>query len=129
LQNWRHFAAQWQQYEKYMLLGMPAGEITDMIRRDTLVSCLQGALHRRQVGELQMRPHLTFQEIWTQLARTYEVDDPHAARRRWQAIRLNRAGDSISLQNFLTFSTEFKLANQQVSDWTDQEVLDLVLKQ
>jgi hypothetical protein len=129
LQHWQDFVVAWQHYARYMLLGAPEGQAGDLLRRDTLVSCLSGALWKRWSGELRLRPTLTFDEVWSQLARAYEVDDPHTERRRWHEVRLQHSGGTIRLQEFLTFTTEFNLALQQVADLTDQEVLDLILKQ
>ena len=127
--RWAEFQGDWQRYAAYSLLGAPEGEMGQVLKRDLFVGCLGGLLGKRYSGEISRKPMITFEAIFKELQRTYDVEDPHAARKKWQQVHLRRNGQDISLQNWMLFETEYELAKSNVPDFTAQEEIDLILTQ
>jgi len=127
--RWTEFQGDWQRYAAYSLLGAPEGEMGQVLKRDLFVGCLGGLLGKRYSGEISRKPMITFDAIFKELQRTYDVEDPHAARKKWQQVHLRRNGQDISLQNWMLFETEYELAKSNVPDFTAQEEIDLILTQ
>ena len=126
--KWPAFGRDWQRYVAYMLLGAPEGAVGDIWKRDLLVTCLHQVLAKRYQAMVLARPSLSFGDLWRDLEKHYAIDDPHHWRAMWDGVELQHQGEVIRLKDWLFFQAEFEAAKSQVSDWTEQEELDLLLK-
>jgi hypothetical protein len=128
--HWMEFTRDWSRYSAYTLLNAPEGQIGDTIKRDLLVNCLHGLLRKKYDSAIIARPERTFTEIWRDLERLYSVDDPQRWISEWQQVALDCPNNGrIMLKDFLLFQSAFETAKLMVTDWTNQEELDLILRQ
>ena len=126
--KWPLFTRDWQRYVAYMLLGAPEGVIGDVWKRDLLINCLHNVLGKRYQSLVLAKPGLLFADIWRDLEKHFAIDDPHHWRAQWEQVELQHIGDVIRLKDWLFFQAEFEAAKTQVSDWTEQEEIDVLLK-
>lgn len=126
--RWPQFARDWHRYVAYMLIGAPDGAMGDVWKRDLLVNCLHSVLSRRYQTMILARPGLQFSDVWRDLEKNFAIDDPHHWRLQWDRVELQHAGEAVRLKDWLFFQAEFEAAKAMVSDWTEQEELDLLLK-
>ena len=130
--KWVEFARQWVRYSAYAMLGAPEGPLGDTLRRDLLVNCLHGTLHKRYATWTLQEPALTYAQIWADLERNFSVDDPNHWRRQWAGVTLRKGGkfgEDIKLMDLLAFRSEFEVARSFVQDWTQQEEMNLLMQQ
>ena len=126
--KWPQFVRDWQRYVAYMLLGAPEGAVGDVWKRDLLITCLHHVLGRRYQTMVLAKPGMQFGDVWKDLERHFAIDDPHHWRAMWDRVELQHQGEIIRLKEWLFFQAEFEAAKAQVSDWTEQGELDLLLK-
>ena len=74
-------------------------------------------------------PSLKFEDIWEELVKLFRIDNPYQWRNKWGNVQLVRNGEEIRLQDWIFFESLFEVAKSRVQDWTEQEEVDMLLKQ
>ena len=99
------------------------------MQRDLLLTRLAPTIRERYREHVLRFPNTTFQMVWDDLSRLSGVDNPHFWRNKWENVKLYCQGDHIEITDFTLFRTRFESALSRVSDYTDTEVVDAILKQ
>ena len=127
--SWPQFVREWEAWSKWYLVHKPPGPDGEAMHRALLVSRLHHTLQERYNEEIVRHPDLSFQAIWNDLARNYGVDNPHFWRSKWEKVRLHLVDGELTLANWKLYQSKFETALSKVSDWTESEVTDRVLRQ
>ena len=72
---------------------------------------------------------LSFQEVWDELAAQLTVDNPYYWVTRWENVKLKTWGDQVTLADWLIFRAQFEAALAKVTDYTNMNVVETLLKQ
>ena len=127
--KWVDFEEDWDRYAPYALLGSPEGPVGAIWKRDLLINCLHGVLRNKYKSMITRMPSLKFEDIWEELVKLFRIDNPYHWRKKWGNIQLVRNGEEIRLQDWIFFESLFEVAKSRVQDWTEQEEVDMLLKQ
>ena len=123
------FAQLWGEWAKWQLCGAPGGPLGDMMQRDLLLTRLRPTLRDRFREEITKRPAMAFQEVWDDLAASFNVDNPHFWKQRWEDVKLVKVDGKITWSNWKLYQSKFEATLSKVSQWTDLEVVDAIMKQ
>ena len=97
--------------------------------RDLLLTRVHNILRDQLREMINKKPSMTFQEVYDHLQKYFSVDDPHFWRRKWQEVKLKvQQNDKIELSELLLFRAKFETALAKVVDYTDNDVIEAVLK-
>jgi len=127
--KWAEFEEDWERYAPYALLGIPEGQVGNVWKRDLLINCIHGVLRNKYKATILRTPSLTFTDVWEELVKLFRIDNPVHWRRRWGNVQLSRSGEDIKIQDWIFFESSFEVAKSRVQDWTEQEEVDLLMKQ
>ena len=127
--KWAEFEEDWERYAPYALLGVPEGHVGNVWKRDLLINCIHGVLRNKYKATILRTPSLTFTDVWEELVKLFRIDNPVHWRRRWGNVQLSRSGEDIKIQDWIFFESNFEVAKSRVQDWTEQEEVDLLMKQ
>jgi len=105
------------------------GPMQEIWKRDLLIQCLQGTLKEKYLAQVEVQPRTTFEEVWKELEKSYQIDNPHYWRDKWMRVQLVKYGENVSLKEWLLYRAAHEAARRQVSDYTTMEEVDMVLKQ
>ena len=72
---------------------------------------------------------MAFQEVWDDLAAKFNVDNPHFWKQRWEDVKLVNVDGKITWSNWKLYQSKFEATLSKVSQWTDLEVVDAIMKQ
>ena len=123
------FARQWEEWSKWQFVGLPGGSLGDNMRRDLLLTRLHPSIRAKFKEEIQRNPVLKFSQVWEELRLQYGVDNPHYWRTQWEAVKLRVESNEVCLADWLLFRSRYEAAKAKVSDYTDTEAAELVLRQ
>ena len=127
--RWAEFEEDWERYAPYALLGVPEGHVGEVWKRDLLINCLHGVLRNKYKSTILRTPSLSFMDVWEELTKLFRIDNPVHWRRKWGNVQLTRSGEDIKIQDWIFFESNFEVAKARVQDWTEQEEVDLLMKQ
>ena len=99
-----------------------------MMRRDLLLTRVHPILREQLREKISKRPETTSHEVYEHLRKHFSIDDPHYWRKKWVEVRLRCQGDRIELAELLLFRSKFETALSKVTDWTETEVIDNLMK-
>jgi len=99
-----------------------------VMKRDLLVTKLQKTLQDQVKDMIDEKPNMKFQELWDYLRKYFRHDDPHYWKRQWQEVKLRRIGDNVELIDWMTFKSQFMHHLARVHDYTDEEVVEQLLR-
>ena len=127
--TYQSFVRDWEKYAAYAFLGAPPGPMQEIWKRDLLIQCLQGTLKEKYLAQVEAQPKTTYEDVWKELERSYQIDNPHYWRDKWIRVQLTKYGENVSLKEWLLYRAAHEAAKRQVSDYTTMEEVDMVLKQ
>ena len=94
-----------------------------------LKTCLDPASALQLQREIDENPDITAQQFIAILERDFGKDYNIQAREEWAAVRLEIAGNSLSIKDWRTFQQKFEVAASRVEDKTEREEYDMLFKQ
>ena len=99
------------------------------MQRNLLLTRFHPTLRDRFREEITKRPAMAFQEVWDDLAAKFNVDNPHFWKQRWEEVKLVKVDGKITWSNGKLYQSKFEVTLSKVSQWTDLEVVDVIMKQ
>jgi hypothetical protein len=124
--KWIPFLKEWNKWSAYSLVGAPP-QLEDVWKRDLFLTCLHKTLREHYENLISLNPSTTFNNIMEDIKKQFGMDNPHYFRNEWENVHL-KVDDKLNLADFLLWKSRYLTARSFVQDFTDQEDLDLVLK-
>ena len=108
------------------MVGAPT-QLEDVWKRDLFLTCLHKNLKEHYENMIALRPSTTFNEVMEDMEKAFGMDNPHYFRQHWENVKLKFEG-KLTLAEFLLWKSRYLTARSLVQDFTDQEDMDMVLK-
>ena len=106
----------------------PEGELGDMMKRDFLLTRVHHILKEQIQEIISHRPTTSYQEVYDHLKKYFKVDNPHLFKAKWLEVKLRTRGEEVELTELMLFRSKFVTALARVEDYTDHEVIEVLLK-
>lgn len=119
-EDFEEFEREWNFHLKIMH-GAAPGMLPDPVVLMNLKNFLDEASAALLQGKMALDPDLSYYAFWDELKSKFLRDARNVHRRNWRGVKLNPAGSTATLQEWLRFQAIYTAKRGLVEDWSDAE--------